>query len=303
MMTRPSRRRSISLVASILACACWPAPGYGGESVPPHDPRLLTRLVSAKHVTAQRISGPQLEDCRPDFTVDSDTIECYPAASVFMAPSGKWRRELLDLVAQWGWLRGRQGIGPVFEPALGIHFRGDSLDVDWLLSLEPLSAMIRVQGIPSATVTISKEDHWALLSLMHQAFPKDSQIAARYAAVQRPVYPGCDCWVEVPFKAPYKKIAAPQDTSGCYAESPVAIKRDPPIYPEFAKEAQIQGEVVLHALVGSGGEVVQVKLATRVVGLDDSAVHAVRKWIFEPARKGGEPVCTWIEIPLEFRLP
>jgi protein TonB len=138
---------------------------------------------------------------------------------------------------------------------------------------------------------------------MRQAFPKDSQIAARYAAAQRPVYPGCDCWVEVPFEGAHKKIASPHDTAGCYAESPVPVGTPSPVYPEFAKEAQIQGTVVLHALVSAEGSVANIKVFRGITGLNDVAVDAVKRWRFQPAMKAGQPTCTWIEVPVEFRLP
>jgi protein TonB len=36
--------------------------------------------------------------------------------------------------------------------------------------------------------------------------------------------------------------------------------------------------------------------------LDESAMEAVRRSRFDPARRDGEPVAVWVLIPVEFKL-
>jgi protein TonB len=36
--------------------------------------------------------------------------------------------------------------------------------------------------------------------------------------------------------------------------------------------------------------------------LDAAAADAVRRWRFEPARRGDEPVAMWVLLPVEFKL-
>lgn len=36
--------------------------------------------------------------------------------------------------------------------------------------------------------------------------------------------------------------------------------------------------------------------------LDGAAVESVRRWRFEPARRGNENVAMWVRIPVEFTL-
>jgi protein TonB len=36
--------------------------------------------------------------------------------------------------------------------------------------------------------------------------------------------------------------------------------------------------------------------------LDFSAAEAVKKWLFEPARRGKEPVQVWVLLPVKFEL-
>jgi protein TonB len=36
--------------------------------------------------------------------------------------------------------------------------------------------------------------------------------------------------------------------------------------------------------------------------LDLAAVDAVKKWLFEPARQGKNPVSVWVMLPVKFEL-
>jgi protein TonB len=36
--------------------------------------------------------------------------------------------------------------------------------------------------------------------------------------------------------------------------------------------------------------------------LDQAATDAVRRWRFEPARRGEQAVAMWVRLPVEFRL-
>ena len=36
--------------------------------------------------------------------------------------------------------------------------------------------------------------------------------------------------------------------------------------------------------------------------LDMAAVDAVRKWLFEPARMGKQPIAVWVLLPVKFEL-
>ena len=87
-----------------------------------------------------------------------------------------------------------------------------------------------------------------------------------------------------------------------YDEPPVQIVAPEPRYPEFAREAGIEGRVVLKALVGRDGQVLQVVVLEGDRSLVDEALKAVRVWKFRPARWNGKPVTAWVAIPILFRL-
>ena len=77
-----------------------------------------------------------------------------------------------------------------------------------------------------------------------------------------------------------------------------------PGYPATARRLGIQGTTMLrvHVLVdGPVGDVIVQETAGHP-DLDQAAAEAVRRWRFDPARRGNDPVDMWVLLPVEFRL-
>ena len=77
-----------------------------------------------------------------------------------------------------------------------------------------------------------------------------------------------------------------------------------PRYPESARRAGFQGVTTLRVHVlenGRVGEVV-VEQSAGFRDLDLSAMEAVKKWLFEPARRGKDAVSVWVMLPVKFEL-
>lgn len=77
-----------------------------------------------------------------------------------------------------------------------------------------------------------------------------------------------------------------------------------PSYPRLSKRMGEQGEVRLRVLVAADGRVASVQLS-RSSGyerLDEAALESVKQWRFKPATQGGEPLETWVEVPVKFVL-
>ena len=77
-----------------------------------------------------------------------------------------------------------------------------------------------------------------------------------------------------------------------------------PRYPESARKIGAQGVTLLRVRVLENGRVGEV-LIEKSAGfseLDSSAAEAVKKWLFEPARRGKEPVQVWVLLPVKFEL-
>ena len=77
-----------------------------------------------------------------------------------------------------------------------------------------------------------------------------------------------------------------------------------PRYPDSARQERAQGTTLLKVRVLENGRVSQI-LVEQSAGhpdLDESATEAVKKWRFEPARRGHEPVAVWVLLPVKFEL-
>jgi protein TonB len=77
-----------------------------------------------------------------------------------------------------------------------------------------------------------------------------------------------------------------------------------PHYPDSARRAGAQGVTLLKLRVLENGKVAEMKIekSSGHHDLDSAAVEAVRKWLFEPARSGRDPVAIWVLIPVTFEL-
>jgi periplasmic protein TonB len=77
-----------------------------------------------------------------------------------------------------------------------------------------------------------------------------------------------------------------------------------PRYPESARRAGAQGVTLLRVRVLENGKVgeVNVEKSAGFRDLDLAAAEAVKKWLFEPARRDKEPVSVWVMLPVKFEL-
>jgi protein TonB len=77
-----------------------------------------------------------------------------------------------------------------------------------------------------------------------------------------------------------------------------------PRYPDSARRAGAQGTTVLKVRVLESGRVgeILVQISAGHRDLDDAAVEAVKRWLFEPARIGRQPVAVWVLLPVQFEL-
>jgi len=83
---------------------------------------------------------------------------------------------------------------------------------------------------------------------------------------------------------------------------PKLIKEIKPVYPEKAKEAKVEGEVILEATTDIYGRVQNVKVLKSIPLLDQAAVDAVRKWVYEPMIIDGKPRGVIFTVTLTFHL-
>jgi protein TonB len=89
---------------------------------------------------------------------------------------------------------------------------------------------------------------------------------------------------------------------GGQIKEPTKIRNVPPVYPEVAKQARVQGVVVLEAVISPAGEVTNVKVLRGSPLLDDAAVSAVKQWRYSPTTLNGQPVAVVMTVTVNFRM-
>lgn len=76
-----------------------------------------------------------------------------------------------------------------------------------------------------------------------------------------------------------------------------------PVYPELARRAGVEGTVVLEVRLDERGRVSEVTvLRGQRFGLTESAVDAVSRWRYEPARLGDRAVAVVMTVTVNFEL-
>ncbi|MCK4511088.1 energy transducer TonB [bacterium] len=87
-----------------------------------------------------------------------------------------------------------------------------------------------------------------------------------------------------------------------FDQPPVVVKRVYPVYPEMARQAELEGVVVLKVAIDEFGQVKEVLVLQSVDGLDEAAMDAIYQWQFKPAEQRGVPVPVWFAVPIRFSL-
>jgi TonB family protein len=75
-----------------------------------------------------------------------------------------------------------------------------------------------------------------------------------------------------------------------------------PVYPPLAKQAHLQGTVILNALIDRQGKVKGLELVSGEPLLADAAVDAVKQWVYRPVLLNGDPVEVITQIQVNFTL-
>ena len=79
------------------------------------------------------------------------------------------------------------------------------------------------------------------------------------------------------------------------------IHKIEPIYPDAARQANIQGIVILDTVIGRDGTVIDVHPVSGPDELTPAAVDAVKWWRFQPYQAKGQPVEVETKLAVEFR--
>ena len=89
---------------------------------------------------------------------------------------------------------------------------------------------------------------------------------------------------------------------GGVIRTPVKTAGNDPVYPQMAKQAGIEGIVIIEATISADGRVVNARVLRGKPLLDQAAMEAVRSWEYTPTTLNGVRVPVIMTVTVNFTL-
>jgi protein TonB len=89
---------------------------------------------------------------------------------------------------------------------------------------------------------------------------------------------------------------------GGQIKEPKKLRHVAPVYPPIARQARVQGVVVLECTISPQGRVTDVRVVRGIPLLDASAIEAVKQWVYTPTLLNGVPVPVIMTVTVNFRI-
>jgi len=89
---------------------------------------------------------------------------------------------------------------------------------------------------------------------------------------------------------------------GGRVQAPQLIHQVQPMYPPLAKQARIQGDVVIDSVIDTLGRVTQMRVVSGSPLLVEAAMQALAQWRYQPTLLNGEPVAVEMLVTVHFQL-
>jgi protein TonB len=89
---------------------------------------------------------------------------------------------------------------------------------------------------------------------------------------------------------------------GGQIKEPKKLKDVRPGYPDIARQARVQGVVILECTISPQGKVTDVKVLRGIPLLDQAAIDAVKQWVYTPTLLNGVPVPVIMTVTVNFKL-
>ena len=120
-------------------------------------------------------------------------------------------------------------------------------------------------------------------------------------------YPVVALFATLTLALPLSSVAVAQLTPGpVRADQRVMsgqiVKKVPPQYPSVARQARIQGTVVLKAVIDTSGAVQSLQLISGHPMLAPAVIEAVKQWKYTPYLLNGDPVVVETNVTVNFNL-
>ncbi len=135
-------------------------------------------------------------------------------------------------------------------------------------------------------------------SAVEQTSPAENLPAGNATGSPTASRTGTDCGVTLGISTSGTEQIIPADYHSAGLHNP------PTYYPRMAVELGYQGIVKLRVQVLANERPAEVQIAASsgYEVLDQAAVEQVKDWRFLPARRGNQPIVSWVMVPIKFRI-
>lgn len=89
---------------------------------------------------------------------------------------------------------------------------------------------------------------------------------------------------------------------GGRVQPPELINEIQPTYPPLAREARVQGDVMINSVIDTQGDVTKMKLVSGNPLLISAALNAVKQWKYQPTTLNGTPISVEMQVTVHFSL-
>ena len=96
-------------------------------------------------------------------------------------------------------------------------------------------------------------------------------------------------------------LTTPQPLGG-QAKAPQLLVSSAPIYPTMARQAHVEGQVTIEAVIDATGKLTNMTVVSGPPLLQQAAIDSLRTWKYQPGYLNEKPVPTKTSITVNFRL-
>jgi periplasmic protein TonB len=87
---------------------------------------------------------------------------------------------------------------------------------------------------------------------------------------------------------------------GGQVKEPKLLSSTLPVYPAFAKEAHVEGDVVIRTTIDKNGSVTHMEIVSGPTMLRQAALDALGRWKYVPSKLDGQPVSVQMLVTIKF---
>lgn len=85
-------------------------------------------------------------------------------------------------------------------------------------------------------------------------------------------------------------------------KAPQLLHSVPPQYPNMARQAHVEGDVVVDLVIDTSGKVTTMKVVSGPLLLRDAATTALSQWKYQPTRLNDQPVPVEMQVLIKFKM-